>query len=364
MIFMAIKKNKNSWYYALLVLFILISGLQYMVGTDIPKYMEYYDQIKPHLSLSDFISGVEERKQPGWVLLSWFSKQISDNFVFLKFLHAIILNIAVFSFFKKESKYSFLCVFFYAFSTYLVLNFNVMRQSLAVAFGLYAISYIRRDRYLYFLFFSLFAFMFHNSGILLLIIPLFKFFKISKKTRIVFLSFIVLSLYVILSVDFESIANNIFNSGIMSDTISSFAVGYMNDDRLGIGGGVAQLSIHVILVVVVLFYYLIHERDFFIGGLGSCYLFVLLLSSFMPILWRFRLYFDFPYYVLLANVIIKYPHGLLRQYRCIFYVIAVLLFCYYPYRDYFNVHKGSKYRYIDQYYPYHSVFDPIKEKRI
>lgn len=360
------KKNKNVWYNILLVWFIFVSGFQYMVGTDIPIYVEKYQNFHSSLSIDTFSSFSEDRQQPGWVMLTWLCRHFSDNFLLLKIVQASFFNIAIFSFFKRESKYIFLCVFFYAISIYLVTNFNVLRQSFAVAFGLYATSAIKNNKYVNYLLFVFMAFMFHNSALLLLIIPLFKWIKLNKLVLALFLSGIVIGVYVLINVDFESLALSFLEAGSLGDgTTAELASGYLYDEKLGAIGRSTGLSIHVILIMMVVLYYLTIKKDFFIGGFGVAYLFIVIITGLMPILWRFRLYFDIPYYVLLSTVIIEYPKVSSWRLRHIFYIIALILYCYYPYRDYSAPqYSGSKLRYINQYYPYHSIFDPVIEKRI
>lgn len=353
---------RKQCYYILLVWFILVSGLEYYVGSDTELYINKYKNFKDSLSFDTFVESSEDRRQPGWVLLTWICKQFTDDFLLMKMIQATFFNIAVFSFFRRESKYVFLCIFFYAFSDYLVTNFNVLRHSYAIAFGLFSVTYLREGKYLKYGIFVLLAYMFHNSALLLLTLPLVKVVKPNKVSLGVGIVFIIFIIYSLTQIDLESIALNVFDSAMMDDNMTNVGMDYLKDDRLGAQGR-ATFSRHTQIVIIVIVYYLIKKRDFFWGGFGIFYLFFVLLSSMMPILWRFRLFFDFPYFILLAQLVVETPKNGIKEIKYCFYVCALLVYMYYPLNDYFLRTPHQNLRSIDQYYPYHSIFDPVKEKR-
>lgn len=355
-------RNKNQWFYGLLIWYILLSAFQYYVGSDMPLYIEKYAYFNESLSLNSFVDNAGERVQPGWLLLTWFCKLFTDDFLLMKIIQATFFNIAVFQFFKRESKYVFLCIFFFSVTDYLVCNFNVLRQSFAIAFGLYAVSFLKNEKYWKYALFVFLAFMFHNSAVLLLTLPVIKFFKPNKYTIPIALGLIVVIIYALFNINMESLAYEIVGSGMMGDSGSDMAMIYLNDDKLGAREG-AKFTFHALIVFVVVCYYIIKRRDFFWGGFGVAYLLVLMLTTMMPILWRYRLFFDFPYYVMLAQLIVEFPLKGFKQIKYVFYIGAMIVFMYFPMKDYFYKAPYEKHRYIDQYYPYHSIFDPKMEER-
>lgn len=355
-------KHKKTWYYVLMVWFIGISGLQYMVGSDMSYYFEEYRKMPQALSLDILINGIEERRQPGWVIYCWLFRQISSDFTLAKLVQAIIFNVSVFSFFKRESKYMFLCVFFYAVSDYLVTNFNILRQSFSIAFGLYAFTAIKDEKYFKYGIFTLLAYLFHSSAILLLIMPIFKFVKSSKYTVGIALAVLFIGVYFLFKIDMSYLANDVLSNGMMGESGSNMIENYINNDEKGAREG-AKYTLHALIVGIIVLYYLIKKKDLFLGGYGIFFLFCLFLDTMMPILWRFRLYFSFPYYIILAQLIVEFPLKRLRQIRFVFYVAAIIIYMYFPMGNYLRKYPGASLRYIDQYYPYHSIFAPQKEKR-
>lgn len=356
------KTHKDRWFKGLLLWYIVISALQYYVGVDIAIYIDKYSIFREPLNLDSFVDKAGERVQPGWLILTWFCKLFTDDFILMKIIQAIFFNIAVFTFFKREAKYVFLCIFFFSVTDYLVCNFNVLRQSYSIAFGLYAVSALKNDKYLKYGLFVILAFMFHNSALLLLLLPIIKFFKPNRYTKPLALGTVALVIYVLFKVNMESLAYEIVGSGMMGESGSDMAMLYLNNDKLGAREG-AKFTFHALLVFIVVCYYISKKREFYWGGYGVAYLFFLLLSTMMPILWRYRLFFDIPYYVMLSQLIVEFPLKRFKQVKYAFYIGSLVIYMYFPMKDYFYKAPNEKIRYIDQYYPYHSIFDPVKEER-
>ena len=91
-------KNKWHWYYLLLLWFTIVSGFQYMVGTDITEYIYEYNNFY-NKELRFDVGNYEGERQPGWVLLCYFCKQITNDITLLKFIQATFVNVSIFLFF-------------------------------------------------------------------------------------------------------------------------------------------------------------------------------------------------------------------------------------------------------------------------
>lgn len=357
-------QNKWHWYYFLMAWFMIISGFQYMVGTDIPVYMEEYDKLYNELRFD--VGDIEGKRQPGWILLCYGCRQITDDFTLLKLIQAIFANIAIFSFFRRESKYVFCCITIYALTSYLLINFNILRQSIALGFVLYFISFYKQKRYVLSVLFLFFAYMFHNAALVALIIPIFGMIKYSKK-MLLFLGFLsVLLVYIILKIDLETMLDFIFEGEYMGEGMSEMGNIYAKSDRLGVKeANIGIISFfRVVAIFIVTLYYIKQKKDIYLGGLALTYLLFLVLSFVLPIMFRFGTFFEIPFYIVLSSVIIEFPLGRLYQVRRLFYIFAFLFYSFFPYKEYMTKYPGSNYRYIDQYYPYHSVLNPEVEESI
>ena len=362
------RSNKHFWYNLLLLWFILVSGLQYYVGIDIFEYVRAYKNFNPGtFHFSDFDYYMNNQKQPGWIMLTYLCKMITDDFIIIKIIQAVFINVAFFSFFKRETKYIFLCVLIYALLSYLVLNFNVYRHSIALGFALYGFSCLRRKEFLKYYVFVLLAWLFHNSALILLVFPLFHFIKYNRWTLIILIVFFLSILGFFNSDNLTNLLFTIIEKGYIGEDLSTLGSKYMSSERQGAHDTFAVFSIRRLLIMIVLVYYIYRKKDLFIGSFGLFYLFFCILAGFMQALWRFRLYVDPFYYIILSTVIVELPQHLTKtrirlKQKTLAYALALCLLLYLPIRDYLASMPNSKWRGIDQYYPYHSIFDPVIDR--
>lgn len=166
-------KAKKFNYYAAMVLLICIAGFRYKVGGDTYNYMHAH-AVMPDLS-SIFNHGEYVAKnQPLWILLVATAKSISDEFFVLQFMQAVIVNVAVFSFFGKTTRYYFTAILIYSVGAFPYFNFEIMREGLAIAMFLWAFGYYRDQRWFPFCLMAGAAFLFHASAFFLALLPLFR----------------------------------------------------------------------------------------------------------------------------------------------------------------------------------------------
>jgi len=148
------------------------------------------------------------------------------------------------------------------------------------------------------------------------------------------------------------------NGGLVNENISSIGIAYMQSERLGVRDDFAIFSLSRLFVFIVILYNMFKVKDMFVTYMSLAYLFIVIITGFFPVLWRFRIYFDFSYMLILAMFIKEFDLRIARRYISYILIIAV---SYLSLKDYFIPYEGSKMRYIDQYYPYHSIFDPVIE---
>lgn len=360
------KNKRKTAYNGLLIWFIAISGLQYKMGTDMVTYMDWYADLDlQNWSIKNLISD-NERYQPGWTALGYICKFITNDFLLLKILQSIFVNVAVFSYFKRETKYVFISVLLYGLMSYFVINFNILRQSIAIGFALYGLTYLRLKNYKKYYLFVLLAYLFHNSAFILIPLPLLNLLNSSKRDKskkkkhkkgiLLALCIFIAIIYVLSVWDIENLLLNILSSGYLGENITGAGLNYIEGDRLGIRSNFAVFSIQRILMIVAVIYYMKRYNKPLYGTLGLIYILIHILTGFLPILWRFRLYFEFPYYIILAQLFVEFVR-FRKRFSSIALSAIIILVLYFPFRDYLAYYEGSKYRYIDQYYPYHSVFD-------
>lgn len=367
------RKNYNFFYLLLLIWFICVSVFQYGVGVDIINYTREYRRFNiTFFKFHNIFDYQGERMQPGWVLMLYLCRRITDDFFFMRAIIVIFVNISIFRFFKKESNYPFICVLLYALFGYLVINFNMLRQAIPMAIFLNIYPYLKNGKYLKYYLGVVIAYMFHNSAIILLIIPI---FTLIKSKRILFYVMVPLSVLVIIFVllaDWGQVLLFFIDNGLV-DLLNEYDAAkinsFMDGDRLGYeaGGGYNIIGLIYNLVLsgfplLLIIYYISKQKDLGIPLLSIMYLILSLMATNMPIMWRFRAYFDFFYFIVTAYVFIELSHGFFRNSKLLLCIIAVGILSFSVYRELFSpLEEFGGLRYIDQYYPYHSILNPVDE---
>jgi hypothetical protein len=141
-----------------LLLFAVVFGMRYDVGTDHLNYLEAY-LWKEHVGKNDILFNL--LSEIGWKLNLHYAVYF-----------AIIAFIQVFFFFYafKDERYLFPFLVFFLFTNGEWLNWmNVIRQSLAMCIWIFSLKYIEEKKFLKYLLWGIVAFFFHKSAIILLV---------------------------------------------------------------------------------------------------------------------------------------------------------------------------------------------------
>lgn len=357
-------KNKMIAYYLLMAWFIAVSGFQYRMGSDIKVYMiEFEDAEWFDLSLDNF-SFFSER-QFGWTLLINLTKSLSGDFTILKMIQSIIVNYAVFRFLFKYCKMFFTAIFFYSIYIYLEFNFNVLRQSISIAFFLFSYQYLIEKKWIKYYLSVFIALMFHNTAIVLVFLPLVSLINIDVN-KIGVISILLLSLLVLLN--FTGILNNIDIQNILLPELYDQGSVYFEDDNYGSNSGYFLQFFFVSLV------YILVSSFLFIRGryenkldimMFYIYLIFLSLNSKIPIFSRLNLFF-IPFYIcLLATFVHEFPYTYFeKKISKLLIMVFVVLFSYIPINSLFKINPVTGKANIVQFYPYYTIFDPkVSEDR-
>ena|SRR5690554_1125936 len=189
------KEFSRIWYNFILFLFILVAGFRYKVGGDTQEYFIHYEYVDSfgNTSLSELLAG---RFAFLWNLFEAICKSVSEDFVVLQLVHAIFVNIVVFWFIRKYSRFPFTSVLIYYLFAYLYFNMEIMRESISISFFLLAYPYFERKLWLKYYLFALVAIFFHISAVIIFVFPLLRFFKANIRSLFVittlFIGFIIL----------------------------------------------------------------------------------------------------------------------------------------------------------------------------
>lgn len=351
-------RNKMTVYYLIMGWYIAISGFQYCMGSDIIIYMKEYDEIQwSDISLVSLV-GLNNR-QLGWVLLIDICKLFSRDFVILKIVQAVFVNTVFFAFFKNQTKYIYTCIFFYSIFLFFDFNFNLLRQSIAVAFFLLSYKFYAEQKWLKYYLYVFGAILFHNSAIILLFVPLLKYLEVTLKSLVLFSIGVLVGL---VTIKYLNIADILLGhmSLFMDSEVAQLGNMYLTDEKYGQN----TASLISFLIVTVLYFWIIffdfrnnlfrYAKDF---NVFFVYILILILNSSIPIFARFNFYFLPIVIYLQSNFCINLPDLKLNKYRLLATVMIIAVFSYSSISGLFRINTTFDENQIIQFYPYYTVFD-------
>ena len=370
------KKNADTCYKLMLFWFIALSGFAYNVGSDTVAYMEEYEVAKWSYihNLRDFLE-FENSRQPGWLLLEFICRSISSNFVFFKLIIAGFCNWAVFRFIKKHSSFPFIAVLFYGLVFALHLNFNALRQFIAVGFFLIGYDFLIERKWLKYYFFVFLAYMFHSSALICIFFPLLFPLKLNK-IRVVLLSIVFLiGSFILLSLDMTKLIGTFLlsNEELLTEALMAQGELYLGDKVDGVTWsifGMIRIAFFVGVYLFILLIYLPKEKTRDLDC--SMYLvFVLfyVLNFCIPIVFFRFLFYVQPFFVcLLPGAVIKFANKIYapNTLKPIIVFFMLVLLSIEPISNLYSVSDRRDVPLIVQYNPYYSVFnpkiDPVRSK--
>lgn len=228
-------KYRDECYLIMLVVFILIAGLRWRLMVDTPNYIYKFYHWTPTLdkfSFADYPIG----KDPLYVLLNSIVKTLGGRFYVVQLIEASFVNILVFNYIKRYSKYLFTCLFFYAITNYMGLCMETMRASFSIVICLYANDYILNKKWVkgYLLF--ILALMFHAQTILMFVLPLFFSLRLNKIGVICLIGAFVIGLLL------HTILEDYVSLLEMGDAIDNKVSDYAESENFGgVRGGIGFL---------------------------------------------------------------------------------------------------------------------------
>lgn len=220
-------KYFDFWYRFVLLVFILIAGLRWRLGLDTPNYLESFYYVYPTLgkfSFTEYGFG----KDPFYILINSIVKTLGGRFFIVQLIQSSIVNVLIFKYIKKHSRYVFTCIFLYFITFYYDFNMEIMRASISVVICLFAYDYLLEKMWLKGYLLLCLALMFHMQTIVMFVLPIFFFLRLNKLgVAIIFAAFI-----------FAIYVNKIFGEYLtvldaVSEVGAEKAEQYLNSDKYG-----------------------------------------------------------------------------------------------------------------------------------
>ena len=182
-------KYKKLWYWSLCIVFIVLSGFRYKIGTDTIMYIDSWNDyftiwdgsIGDVIAKTIYRNPQMERFGLGWMLYATIVKSICSHFNTVLIITASILNFSIFYIIIKLSKYIFttLLLFYFNFK-FLEFEFEILRESLAVAvFLLLCVKNYKNKKWFKYYIGCCLAFLVHYSIIFMFLLPLIRNIRLS-----------------------------------------------------------------------------------------------------------------------------------------------------------------------------------------
>lgn len=251
-----VSKIKN--YYLQLIVYICIVlfwGASYHYAIDTPGYMDYFNY--EVLPLNRGIDLGLHHFEPGFNLFAQVCKTITGNYAFFQTcIFALDMFLIYMGLRKLFSDKSMLIVFpllFFTFPTIL----NALRQSIAISFFIYALSFINQKKSWKFILWIVIGSFFHQSALFLLPFYFARFLKNSLNKRILII--LILAVSDIMWLSNMSLSSNF---SFWTDVLSSeylemgekYMTNYILDEELESNFGIAKiLEINIVALLYAFF---------------------------------------------------------------------------------------------------------------
>lgn len=356
---------KDRFYYFILIILILISGLSYRMGGDGIGYMLEYSYYKTGElfnweELNSYIS-----RQPGWVFLTKLCRLFTEDYWLFKMVVAILYNTMVLYGLKRLTSHRFTAILFYFVLIYFDTNFQILRQALAMGLFLVAIpSYLNKKWIRYYLLIAL-AIAFHEAAIVCLPFPLIRYLKINR-TSILIIAGIFLSIIVYIGPLLEMMLT-FYIPEAFQDKLLLYAKEIDVDSAFS-----SYINVFLSFIIPLIAVYLRrnHVTEDIIGKGAIVYGLLYTIGLFFKIFYRFNYFFIFFFFLLYIDIFYeistkgvyfwkrKYQHAkriVWTNTRFLTYITLIFIFLSIRSRMYFSNYGETGMPAWVQYYPYSSI---------
>lgn len=290
----------NKPYMFMCICFILLAGLRFFVGSDTHNYV-YDFSVMPDLSRLSEYHRLDSRYQFGWDAYVCIIKSIFGNFVFVQLITAIIVNVIIFCFIKRNTTNVFVALLFYYILNYFEYNMEIMREAIAIVLGLIAVMFYERNKKLHFILLIILAFEFHISAIILAITPFITKVKYSRKLVLITILLSVFSPFLFTQIGGLADLINLFSA---SDP--DYLHHYLNQIVDSSRNILYYLVLYMSYIVIPVFCMISLKGETKYPGMIIVFMIVRCMGMFTYAFYRFGNYFEPFYWLLLADTTYYY----------------------------------------------------------
>jgi len=327
------------FYFLILFAPVFLATIRWGIGVDFWSYFELFK----NLQNTDALDVLSESREPLYTLLNYISYAIFPNCEWGIFLISsfIPLMLIVLTLDRFKTKLSLPMGIFIYFMVFYIESFNLVRQSIALAFILYAYWYILEHKPYKYIVFVVIAALFHNTAIICLLFYFLAYRKELLSTQyfvyysLLFLSIIFIDQLLML-IQFIPIIDFYADRYDISASTEKFGFGFLIE------------TIPVVVPAIIFRKQLIKENPNYLFFINLAFLSIPLRIAGYYLYWIMRLVY---YVTEIQYIMIPICLCLIknRLHKTIAYVITIIFYiCYFGYMYVIN-NRGPG-------YPYQSIF--------
>lgn len=320
---------------------------------DTASYLNSFYNMYPPLnefSFEEYPIG----RDPLYVILNSAVKSLGGRFYVVQLIHAAFINVLIFKYISKHSRYVFTCLLFYVIICYFNLSMEIMRASFSVVLSLYANDYFLEKKWLkgYLLLFI--GLMFHVQTFLMFFIPLFFFLRLNRK-GVVFLILAFIGARALQGGYGEYLA--LLN---LDGTVGTKLEGYAESDYFGgQGGNINHIILHILPNLIYAFISLYYVKKHHVNKILIRYeplmmigILFMLMQINLEIVYRFVAYFSIYFALFFGETFVNIAQNKQHKNKRCLYANAMIIF--FPF---FLLWGTTHYLSRWTFYPYSSVIE-------
>ncbi|MCM1152330.1 MAG: EpsG family protein [Muribaculum sp.] len=373
------RKFKSLSYWGLFVFFVLMAGLRYRIGGDSVRYEWLYKDAPTLFELAKFrFSSI--RFEPGFIVFWSIPRTFSPDFTYFQLFHALVVNSAIFWFIRKYARNPFLFLSMYFVYLYVGLNYQVLREALAVAVFLFSWPLLKNGKYWAYYPLALLGVSFHISAVFMLFLPLLMLpgirecFKVGMRTVYVVLGLLVAGYFI--QKYFYRFFMFLAVTETMVDRTKMYSQDTLSGQQYNFAGMISVMFRYVLYPIFAIFFYNAKCKAEKIKGklpewkehlLAMTGVYAALMSIPVFIFFRFLNYLDFFIFLTVSNWAFSKLRVGKKVYRLrpkYWAVILLPMFFFQIYSYWTPKNRSGTLVTWMEYYPYSSRLDPqLYEKR-
>lgn len=357
---LAKKGGENIWYWLSFVFLVAVAGLRYRVGGDTLVYMSEFNMY-PKLDELRYFDFETARFNPLWYIIAAVSRSVNDSFTCFQIIHALIVNLSFFHFFRKYCpRYYFTAILVWFVGYWCYFCMEILREVLCISILLWATDMLLEKKILKYYLVCVISLFIHYSSAVMLLFPLFP--LLFRRPNWLFQIFVLGGVMLFtMVVDIPGLAANVLSS---NEQMSIVIDNYFQQDIKNLIGKLFELIKYLpVLGVIWLREKNELEDEFDFIPIVSCMVVFYGLSSYLGVAGRFLNYFIPFFIIMFVNTMFDIISEIKLSERHITAIVSlsvvfVLSFNYYWYyfKDSSETYPGTHTYCI--FVPYYSVFNP------